>query len=776
MSEAPEKLQNYELIRKLASGGMAEVFLAKQKSVGGFERLVCVKRILPHLSEEHDFITMFHDEARIVANFNHPNIAQIIEIGTEDGHAFIAMEFIDGEDLRHLYNAQAKLGEAIPAVYAAHIVQGVAAGLDYAHARTDIDGEPLGVVHRDISPQNILVSHDGHVKIIDFGVAKAANKASETRVGVLKGKYAYMSPEQAMGDPLDGRTDVFALGIILFEITTGTRLFKRQNELETLHAVIECEILSPSSIVPSYDPALEAILLKSLAHDPNDRFQRAGEFESALQGYLVGKNYHPRPASLASYLSILKHSQDAPPDDTSDMDGTITNVTLVAEDSSMTQLANAAEGLLQEPSDTETPMAFEDSPTDSGTLVLREDDIPTAPPSLPNLQNEATVVVNRPMFQNEITQDPDATVVKRVPRRVKPPSQKKKIMVAVLSTILGVMAAGTMIYYQRSLLPPPLVMSGPVIIETKPAGARVIFAGRRAGEWNARHIDETTPLVLEEGLPSDGSWSITLKKDGFENVAITLPRLDPAPVPATITIPLRIVYEQHLRGTVSVLSEPSGATVRVDGEDLTDTTPLQHLPTEANKPHEVELVLAGYLPHYETFTIAPDSHVTIRIKLEKKDAQLRRENRATAKSEQAHTTSGYLTVRAPMKMRVFIDGELAGVTPLKRRTLPVGPHTVELRNEHLGLSSSRKTRIRAGSTSLIQVSRKKGFLSLNAKPWAKVTVGRQNSTDTPRRLMLYEGEYKLRFECPDGSVKNEIATVVSGQTTPVVVTCQIKTP
>ena len=221
MSDAPERLQNYELIRKLASGGMAEVFLAKQKSVGGFERLVCVKCILPHLSEQHDFITMFHDEARIVANFNHPNIAQIIEIGIDQGRAFIAMEYVDGEDLRNLYNLQAKLGEPIPQVHAAHIAQSVAAGLHYAHIRTDLDGEPLGVVHRDISPQNILISHDGYVKVIDFGVAKAANKMNETRVGVLKGKYAYMSPEQAMGDPIDGRTDVFALAITLYEITTG---------------------------------------------------------------------------------------------------------------------------------------------------------------------------------------------------------------------------------------------------------------------------------------------------------------------------------------------------------------------------------------------------------------------------------------------------------------------------------------------------------------------------------------------------------------------------
>ena len=777
MDQAPERLQNYELIRKLASGGMAEVFLAKQTSVGGFERLVCIKCILPHLSEQHDFITMFHDEARIVANFSHPNIAQIIEIGIDDGRAFIAMEYVEGEDLRNLYNLQAKLGEAVPLVYAAHITQSVAAGLDYAHARTDLEGQPLGVVHRDISPQNILISQDGHVKVIDFGVAKAANKVNETRVGVLKGKYAYMSPEQAMGDPIDGRTDVFALAITLYEITTGARLFKRKNELETLHAVIECEITPPSNIIAGYDPVLEKIILKALAHEPDDRYQSAGELESALQAYLVSHDYHARPNILADYLRSLQQDKLVEPDATLDTDVPIDGITKSQEITVANKFVDAAASLLQEPTESPPPMSFEAAPLDAGTVKLDESEN-TEQPAEEIAPSDATQVVSRPQTQTAALEDPEATVVKQifepVGARNKARRPNNSMAVAFLSIGLGLLITLGGLYWKRSQEPAHLVMSGPVIVESKPPGASVIFHGPGAQPWNNKYLDDKTPIIIEEGLPSNGDWSVTLKKEGFEDVVISLPTFDPAPSPATVTIPLKIEYDVKNQGTVTLISDPSGAHIHVDGENIMQVTPLQDWSTSSNKQHEVEMILPGYLPHYETFKIDTDSHLSIRVKLELQSAQLKAGSTAVIEStsQQEHIKHGYLTVRAPTRMRVFIDGKLSGVTPLNRKFLKVGEHHVEIRNEQSGMNLTRTTHIRPGGTSLLNISKKKGFLAVNAKPWAKFKIGTQSPQDTPHRAPLFEGNYTVRFECPDGHTLEREVLIKPGRTSPLVIDCE----
>ena len=267
-------------------GGMAEVFRAKAFGVAGFERLVAVKRILPNIAEDREFIKMFIDEAKIAVQLNHANIAQVFDLGRVEGAYYIALEHVFGRDLRALYDRARELGETIPVAQACFAVMKMCEGLDYAHKRRGTDGAPLDLVHRDISPQNILVSFDGEVKVIDFGIAKASGKATKTQAGILKGKFAYMSPEQVRGLPLDRRSDIFSMAIVLYELLTGQRLFAGESDFSTLEAVRAADIGSPSDSHPQIPRALSKVLLKALARDPNDRYQHAIEFHNALEEFV----------------------------------------------------------------------------------------------------------------------------------------------------------------------------------------------------------------------------------------------------------------------------------------------------------------------------------------------------------------------------------------------------------------------------------------------------------------------------------------------------------
>src|SRR4029450_2271011 len=214
----PKPFGKYFLIEKLATGGMAEIYKAKNFGVDGFEKLLAIKRILPHCSSDKEFITMLIDEAKLSVALSHTNIAQVFDLGKVGTDYFISMEFVDGINLRELMNRAKETGAQLPEDISVYIVSEICKGLDYAHAKKDTDGNPLNIVHRDISPQNILISYEGEVKIVDFGIAKAATKAHVTQHGALKGKLLYMSPEQAWGKALDKRTDNFSLGVVLYEM------------------------------------------------------------------------------------------------------------------------------------------------------------------------------------------------------------------------------------------------------------------------------------------------------------------------------------------------------------------------------------------------------------------------------------------------------------------------------------------------------------------------------------------------------------------------------
>jgi serine/threonine protein kinase len=312
----PIPFGKYYLLDRINVGGMAEVFRAKAFGVEGFERLVAVKRILPNIAEDTDFITMFIDEAKLAVQLNHANIAQIFDLGKVGDAYFIALEYLHGKDLRAVFDLARKEGRPVPIGLAVYALMKACEGLDYAHNKKDASGRDLELVHRDVSPQNILVSFDGDVKLIDFGIAKAIGKANKTQAGILKGKFGYLSPEQVEGAVIDRRSDVFGVGIILFELLTGQRLFAGDSDFSTIEKVRSVEIPSPRKYNSKIPEELEQIVLKALARNVADRFQTAMELHDELQKFLYarGESFSRRDLSAwmrAHFAEEAEGDQDA---------------------------------------------------------------------------------------------------------------------------------------------------------------------------------------------------------------------------------------------------------------------------------------------------------------------------------------------------------------------------------------------------------------------------------------------------------------------------------
>jgi len=271
-------LGRYELLIPIAAGGMAMVWAARLKGTRGFQKIVAVKTMLPRLSEDDQFEQMFLDEASLASQIRHPHVVEILDLGEQDGVLFLVMEWIDGVPLNQIMKAAKPLG-GVPLPIAVRIVMQACAGLHAAHELRDPNGQLVGLVHRDVSPQNILVTYDGVTKVVDFGVAKAtANGRGATGAGQIKGKVGYMAPEQIDGESIDRRVDVFAIGIVLYALTTGKHPFRRESDAATMYNICSPQpAVAPSKLVPDYPPALEAVLLKALAKNPADRYATAND-------------------------------------------------------------------------------------------------------------------------------------------------------------------------------------------------------------------------------------------------------------------------------------------------------------------------------------------------------------------------------------------------------------------------------------------------------------------------------------------------------------------
>ena len=306
-----EVFGNYDLLTRIAAGGMAELFRARPRGGDPPQKVVAIKRILPHLSTNVEFIRMFINEAKVATQLGHPNIAQVFDLGKANGLYYIAMELVHGKDLRSVLRKIKEFSLPMPEVLAATVIAKIANALDYAHRKRAINDRELRLVHRDISPQNIVVSYAGEVKLVDFGIAKAANRSNMTQAGALKGKLLYMSPEQALGLPLDSRSDLYSLGLVLAELLTGVRCFHADSDLGVLEKVRLGKVIDIRAANPALSEEILLILDRVLQREPGHRFPSGRLFERALKELLAARRCVPTELDLALYLTtMLSASRD----------------------------------------------------------------------------------------------------------------------------------------------------------------------------------------------------------------------------------------------------------------------------------------------------------------------------------------------------------------------------------------------------------------------------------------------------------------------------------
>lgn len=304
-----QQQQRYRVIERIAAGGMAEVFRAESAGLEGFKKKVAIKRVLPHLSEKREFISMFLDEARLSAHLGHSNCVQVFDIGKGESAYFIVMEYVDGCDLKALIEYQRGRNQTFPVEESALICVRICEGLAYAHELTDENGRPLHIVHRDMSPPNVLITRFGEVKIVDFGLAKANSQLEQSQPGIIKGKFGYLSPEAALGRDVDARTDIFAVGIILWELLSGRRLFQGKSDLETVRMVQRAEVPDIRSLNPSVPASLAAVLSKSLAQNPAERYQTARDLGRDLNQVLFDLSRSVSSFDIANLIEPVQRER-----------------------------------------------------------------------------------------------------------------------------------------------------------------------------------------------------------------------------------------------------------------------------------------------------------------------------------------------------------------------------------------------------------------------------------------------------------------------------------
>lgn len=563
MSFEPKPFGKYFLTEKIAVGGMAEIYKAKTFGVDGFEKLLAIKKILPHYSADKEFIAMLTDEAKLVVLLSHTNVVQIYDLGKVGDDYYISMEYIDGVNLREVVNRGLELKQKIPLPICLYITSEICKGLDYAHNKRDGQGVPLHIVHRDVSPQNILISFESEVKIVDFGIAKAALNVSHTTSGILKGKVTYMSPEQALGKPVDHRTDIFSAGILLYEMITGDRLFTGETQLEVLKKIRSTRI-TDKTLKSDIPPEARTILAKALAYYPKDRFQSAGDFQIELTKLLYTgfSDYSPKQ------LSTLIKNWFGPE-------------------------LKLKKKLLQDESsiDSETRSILEEA-VEQKSIVHKEESKSGKNKFSSFFADTAKPADN--LSPSDFNHGPER----------KPGGNRRLPLLMGIATLLLAGLVATAVFYWKKRPPPliPPVEQGQVEIISRPDGAPIFLDEKNTGA--------TTPSTLRD-LPLKTDLLLRLEMAGFERWEKKL-FLGTADL-VTVEVDLQAVPS----GNLTIKSDPDDAAITFNNVDIGETTPLTIENIDVGKTYELRLTKENYHPWEKQITIENAGPVTVLATLEK---------------------------------------------------------------------------------------------------------------------------------------------------------------
>jgi serine/threonine protein kinase len=695
-----ERYGDFELLRLIATGGMAEIYLAQQGSFGGFSRNVVVKRMLPQLAVRPDFVQMFLDEARLAANLNHPNIVQVFNLGEVDQSYFIAMEFVDGPHLGSLFAHSLRLRKPLPVELCAYIVARAADGLHYAHEQMDpATGEPLHLVHRDISPQNILVSRQGDVKVTDFGVAKATTQQTKTRTGIIKGKVAYMSPEQCLGEVVDRRTDIFALGIVLYELLTRRRLFRDKSDLLIMQKITGEDVPPPSTVNKDLDAELDAICMKALARDRDARFATAAELSEALDSWLSANATGDARIQLQKWfennaleLSIGAQEEmgTSPSHVTAQVrpapqEATAATPSLNSTETVMRPHENSSSGtvrprlesqlrdrstpaLLDEPTQLQRPSSTEGvaAPARSNPGVLA---IGVAAPESRDAPVDATMAL-RPSPPRAAEPDLD-----------EPARPRRPVAAIVVGGVLGVVVLGLVVVLatregKKADAPPPPAADvdagarapvdanrARIVIESVPAGVSILLDDER--------VVGKTPLTVEH---APGRVKLQAQ---FADQPPLNEEIEAGPGAERV---VRLLAKVPL----VVKSTPEKAKVRVDGE-LLGETPLEKTGLLApERPVKVRVEAPGYIAFEKELTPEAGAPLVLDLPLEKVGAP----PRTTTPKADKEPKFGLLNMRSTPWVDVRIGPLNLGATILAQVKVPAGKQVLSLTNPEQGIKDT----------------------------------------------------------------------------------------
>ncbi|MBI2378691.1 MAG: serine/threonine protein kinase [Deltaproteobacteria bacterium] len=703
----PVDFGGYRLLRKLAQGGMAEIFLA-QDARG---QIVALKRILPHLAGEEGFIRMFLDEARIVTNLDHPNVAGVYDHGKVEGYYFMAMEYVDGHSLLALHEKARATKMTLPRGLLAYITAELLAGLGHAHNARDSKGRHLAIVHRDVTPQNVMIGYDGIVKLIDFGVAKSKSRLTKTEAGFTKGKLAYMSPEQARGEELDGRSDLFSVGIILFEITTGTRLFNKEGPGGILSAIVNDPIPLPSKKVRDYPQDLEAIVMKALEKNVAQRWQSADDMRHALLRFAGQERPRPGNERLANLIADLFGAPEHK--DVIDEAKSVTDPT--PDGPVRAELARGASvriaGREVESSEMRNALgaAFVEDERHGDDTRMMEPDRP-----LPKTEKKDPTK-EKSHAKVEITKDSVAVLPAmslgevRVPEPAEPARVKlakwiqafwfdlraslnlnKRRWVIGLSAcaalvVIALMAVFGVFGLAREGVAAFLdeakkkkeelgltraadagVEPTILVLESAPPGASITIDGLGAGcvtPCELPGLATSKPLAIEVLLPgfrAHRAREILYPNAGKKRVLVTL--------------------EREVAG-LTIESVPAGATVTINGKVQADKTPLTVTGLAAGQPIVVELEKKGFIGTSKGLVL--------------KDGEVRAESFELAINPSSIPPGVVSVSSEPTGCPVTIDGKSAGTTPISGYGLKAGSYEIELRCE-FHAPEKREIQVEAG--------------------------------------------------------------------------------